>query len=101
MAGGGLVRFTLKDHDLLGRNEFLGDVYFPLNSIPFTTTDLPLKDLPQQNCVLTKPTECEWSSVIFRTLENRHWDKTAIAFVKKERKKMDKHSPSSSPVLSK
>ncbi len=83
---GGLIRFGLKDHDLFGRNDFLGEVYFPLVSIPHTTSDTPLKDLPQRHLVLTKPTV--WTSTLLQTLEYRIWDKVATEFVKKERNKI-------------
>ena len=95
MRVGGLIRFGLKDHDLFGRNDYLGEVYFPLVSIPHTTSDTPLKDLPQRHLLITKPTEL--TSTLLQTLENRIWDKTAVDFVKKERNKISPGS-GNSPV---
>lgn len=87
MSLGGLIRFGLKDHDIFGRNDFLGEVYLPLVSVPFTTSDTPLKDLPQSHFVLTKPTNPD--SVPLQTLENRIWDRVATDYVKKEKAKIE------------
>jgi len=87
MSLGGLIHLGLKDHDLFGRNDFLGEVYLPLISVPFTTSDTPLKDLPQTHLVLTRPTDV--NAVALQTLETRIWDKMAVDYVKKERAKIE------------
>jgi len=86
-----MIVFTLKDHDLFGRNDFLGECYLPLDSIPFTTTDTKLQDLPQIYLSLTKPQDP--NTTILIALENRHWDKAAVDFVKHERLKMPVNQP--------
>ncbi|CAG7828570.1 unnamed protein product [Allacma fusca] len=85
MAMGGILHFSVKDHDLFGRNDFLGEVFLSLESIPFTTSYAKLQDLPQINLPLTMPTE-EVSSML-QTLESRQWDQEAAKFAKKERNK--------------
>ena len=74
---------SVKDHDFLGRNDFVGEIFLPLESIPFTTSDKKLQDLPQQHLPLTIPNDDK--SIILETLENRHWDKVAVDFAKKQR----------------
>jgi len=91
MSRAGLIQFSLKDHDIFGRNDFLGESFIPLGSIPFTTSNTPLKDLPQKNFVLHKPTE----STFLLSLENRLSDRVAQDFVKKERNKIAAVVPAS------
>jgi hypothetical protein len=86
MSLGGMIVFSMKDHDLFGRNDFLGECYLPLESIPFTTADTKLQDLPQIYLSLTKPKDP--NETILIALENRHWDKIAADFVKNERLKL-------------
>lgn len=82
--------FTLKDHDIFGRNDFLGECFLPLESIPFTTSNQKLQDLPQKHLPLTLPKEHQQNSIVLlQTLESRQsWDRSAAEFVKKERSKM-------------
>lgn len=86
LSTGGIIMFTLKDHDLFGRNDFLGESFLPLESIPFTMSNTKLTDLPQKHLPLTLPKDP--NSIILQTLESRQWDKSAAEFVKKERTKM-------------
>ncbi|ODN05628.1 Protein unc-13 D [Orchesella cincta] len=86
LSTGGIIMFTLKDHDLFGRNDFLGECFLPLESIPFTTSDTKLQDLPQKLLPMTLPKDP--NSITLQTLESRQWDRSAAEFVKKERTKM-------------
>lgn len=86
LSTGGILMFTLKDHDLFGRNDFLGECFFPLESIPFATNNTKLQDLPQIHLPLTLPKDA--NSDILQTLESRQYDRTATEFVKKERAKL-------------
>lgn len=94
MSVGGMTIFSLKDYDLFGRNDFLGECFLPLDSVPFTTAGTNLQDLPQKFLSITKPKDP--NSVILQTLENRQWDRFAVDFVKHERKKFLVSQPISS-----
>lgn len=85
MSVGGMAVFGLKDHDLFGRNDFLGECFLPLESVPFTISGTNLQDLPQIFLSITKPKNP--NSEVLHTLENRHWDKVAFDFVKNQRQK--------------
>ena len=78
---------SVKDHDLFGRNDFLGEAYMPLESIPFTPSNTKLQDLPQIHLSLSLPTT--EGLLILQTLENRTWDQDATQFAKKQRAKME------------
>jgi len=86
MSTGGMVFFSVKDRDTFGRNDYLGECFLPLDSIPFTTTETSLQDLPQLNLSLTLPVNL--NSPVLQTLEKRINDKNAVEFVKKERQKI-------------
>ncbi|XP_035714351.1 protein unc-13 homolog 4B isoform X3 [Folsomia candida] len=85
MSLGGMMVFSLKDHDLFGRNDFIGECFLPLESVPFTTASTSLQDLPQIFLSITKPAQP--NSPILLTLENRVWDRAATDFLKHERQK--------------
>ncbi|ODM90587.1 Protein unc-13 D [Orchesella cincta] len=83
----GILMFTLKDYGLLGKNDYIGDCYLPLKSVPFTNSDMEFKELPQEVLPLNLPTIEELDTRIFQALERRQCDKDAVEFVKRERTK--------------
>ncbi|XP_063220892.1 protein unc-13 homolog 4B isoform X3 [Bacillus rossius redtenbacheri] len=83
----GLVQFIVKDQDFLGMsNEFIGEAFVPLRSIPHTDATTGLEELEQVHLKLHRPA-CLGSET-YRALDHRQGDKLARDFVKKEKSKM-------------
>jgi len=80
----GLIMFTIKDQDFLGKNEFLGEAFISFSDIPKTDMTVGLEQLEQVHLKLSTPTKQD--TEVYRALENRH-DKLARDFIKKEKPK--------------
>ncbi|XP_066902110.1 BAI1-associated protein 3 isoform X2 [Halyomorpha halys] len=84
-----MIAFTVMDHDVLTANDFAGEAFLSLSSIPGVTgsssvenfhglkhVDLPLMHQKNKN------------HPILKTLETRTWDKMAQDFVKKQKMRL-------------
>lgn len=76
---------TVKDHDLLGANEFMGEAFSSFQKIASQQCDI--QDADQFHLILTKPSNKDSENL--QILETRTWDKAAKEFVKRERKRMN------------
>ncbi|XP_054287830.1 BAI1-associated protein 3-like [Macrosteles quadrilineatus] len=88
-ADGAMVAFTVMDHDVLTANDFAGEAFLSLGSIPGVNSacnadnfhglkqlELPLMHQKNKN------------HPILQTLELRTWDKSAQEFVKKQKQRI-------------
>ncbi|CAG7709965.1 unnamed protein product [Allacma fusca] len=82
---GGIIRFVVKDYDLFGKNDFIGEAFQSLESIRLKSLDTELQVLPQISIILSKPDK-ELETVL-QSLERRVWDPLALQFARKERAK--------------
>ncbi|EFX82091.1 hypothetical protein DAPPUDRAFT_316637 [Daphnia pulex] len=80
------ILFTLKDKDLIGANEMMGEHFLGFQQITRGDSSVNMNDLEQMILPLTKPLEKE--SEFLNALEGRTWDKAAKDFAKKEKKRM-------------
>ena len=79
----GFLQFGVYDYDFIGKNDFHGEAFLPLDSIELQET-LPTGQI---NLHLDKPTN--ETNKILTVLEARSWDKSATKFVKIEYSKTD------------
>lgn len=56
----GLIMFTIKDQDFLGKNEFLGEAFISFSDIPKTDMTVGLEQLEQVHLKLSTPTKQGW-----------------------------------------
>ncbi|KAK2715004.1 hypothetical protein QYM36_009861, partial [Artemia franciscana] len=84
--GDSLVVFTVKDYDLVGSSEFMGEAFLHFRDVVRGLGSEDLKEVNQVVMPLTRPTE---SNHLLETLELRSWDRLAKNFVKREKKNID------------
>ncbi|CAG7662165.1 unnamed protein product [Allacma fusca] len=82
---GGIIRFAVKDYDLFGKNDFIGEAFQALESVRSKSPDTELQVLPQTSITLSKP-DRELESML-QSLETRIYDPLALKFARKERAK--------------
>jgi len=56
----GLIMFTTKDQDFLGKNDFLGEAFISFSDIPKTDMTVGLEQLEQVHLKLGRPTRQGW-----------------------------------------
>ncbi|XP_024086156.1 BAI1-associated protein 3 isoform X2 [Cimex lectularius] len=86
---GAMICFTVMDHDVLTANDFAGECFLSLSSIPGVSSSasadnfhgLKLIELPLMQ-------QKDKNHPILKTLETRTWDKQALDFVKKQKLRM-------------
>ncbi|XP_076331977.1 BAI1-associated protein 3-like isoform X2 [Tachypleus tridentatus] len=79
---GAAICFTVMDHDVVTKNDFEGEAYLSLTTIP--GLEERAQDHVAVNLVLMQPND---KSDILNALEFRTWDKLAQDFVKEQRSK--------------
>ncbi|CAL8076252.1 unnamed protein product [Orchesella dallaii] len=84
----GVIMFTVKDRALLGCDCYMGDCFVTLETIPHRNSEIEFKDLTQEILPITLPLNEMLNSQIFEAIENRDWDKQALEFTRRERKKL-------------
>jgi BAI1-associated protein 3 len=98
-----LIHFVVKDHDLIGTNEMVGEAFFAFSDIRY---DSDLMSVPQFHLPMTRASSTLGKqattfertynkqclkfvdSEAFKALEHRQGDKMARDFIKKERARM-------------
>jgi len=79
---------TVKDNSLVpGGGVFLGEALMPLSQIPISNIDQSLRELPQLQLPLTKPSRDQDSDIIL-ALDSRGFDRLAKQFLQKEKRKV-------------
>lgn len=84
-----LVYFAVMDHDIMLSNDFAGEAYLSLNTVPGVSSHLAASEISH-----LKPTELILmrskykENAILTTLEKRVWDKPAQEFAKKRKSRM-------------
>uniref|UniRef100_A0A0N8EGD3 Unc-13 D n=1 Tax=Daphnia magna TaxID=35525 RepID=A0A0N8EGD3_9CRUS len=81
------ILFTVKDKDLIGANEMMGEYFLGFQEITRGDSSVDMNALDQRILPLTKPQDQE--SEYLNALEGRTWDKVARDFAKKEKKRMN------------
>ncbi|VVC39810.1 Mammalian uncoordinated homology 13, subgroup, domain 2,Mammalian uncoordinated homology 13, domain 2,C2 [Cinara cedri] len=80
-----MILFTVMDHDVITSNDFAGEAFLSLNSIPGVLEPLPhdINAIDRVDLILMH--QQNKGHPILHTLEARHEDKVALDFVKKQR----------------
>ncbi|XP_025193246.1 BAI1-associated protein 3 isoform X2 [Melanaphis sacchari] len=80
-----MILFTVMDHDVITSNDFAGEAFMSLNSIPGVLAPLPhdINAIDKVDLILMH--QQNKGHPILHTLEARHEDKVAQDFVKKQR----------------
>jgi len=81
------ILLTLKDRDLIGTNELMGEAFLSFQHIPRGDSVSAIKSMDQLHLYLSKPSNKE--SEYLHILEGRSWDRVAKDFAKRERKRMN------------
>ena len=102
------LHLTIKDKGMMGNGIFLGEAFLPLSDIGGSDVNKCLKDFPQLQLPLTKPTDHGGyreihlinlnklirlfspspESDIMLALDSRNFDRVAKEFLNRERKKL-------------
>lgn len=86
---GNVIHFTVMDHDLVWSNDFEGEAFLELQSLPGVRNDLGeggYKDLKYTELFLIRPKD--YPSKIMEVLEYRTHDKIATDFLKMRKEKL-------------
>ncbi|XP_050430788.1 BAI1-associated protein 3 isoform X3 [Adelges cooleyi] len=80
-----MILFTVMDHDVITANDFAGEAFLSLNSIPGVSAPLPhdINAIDRVDLILMH--QHTKNHPILHTLEARHEDKVAQEFVKKQK----------------
>lgn len=78
----GFLKITIFDYDLIGSDEFMGEVFYPLTDITKLSSTGDIDGLPQLHLPLSKPDDSD--SEYLQKFEKRVWDKEAVHFAKRE-----------------
>jgi len=73
-----VIRFTVKDVDVLSRNDFMGEAFIPLSRIPGITTEKPLAQ--PMNLQLCSTDQSEKNPFLL-VLKSRIWESDSQQFV--------------------
>ncbi|RNA33758.1 BAI1-associated 3 [Brachionus plicatilis] len=88
---GHVIHFTIMDHDIVWTNDFEGEAFLELNSVPRLkgeSGDINYKELKYSELMLIRPKDIP--SRIIDVLEYRKdQDKTALEFLKERRDKLN------------
>lgn len=79
----GYLKISIFDHDFLGRDRLMGEVFLPLTEVAEVSSVAEVQNLPQVHLSICKTDEADLE--VLRNLNQRQWDKEAIRFVKLEK----------------